>query len=465
MSDVLFQDEDIIVRTALAAGAGPVVITFSPHGYRDFDQGWGESFFSKRGFDGVYVISRTHNWFQAPGMVEACRRINERLGKNRDVMTYGSSMGAHAALAFSGPLRASRVLAASPQFGIRGLGGTPWTPSWYEETEGYSNLHTLEAGLSRTAKVYVIYDPLDRFDLEHIRKIEEVRSISAIRAVFTGHNTTSALNRANVLGPIVLGVLTKTAALSDLRQKVRSMRRRNVTTLIAADEKLESRPHHRATQAAIRQRALELAMEKAFEGLEKTELAACLEAIQHNIISAHRAGDDLKATALVQLLRERFPNRPHGLNAEKLLGALKGDWQAAYVSAQRALKLAKKDLYLRFDVLFLALKTGDKDAASYHAAILKEKLESVSLTKMEGVYVAAARRLDDTPEVRSLAATLQSGKVKRRKSSRSSTEFLGALEAIAAPSADRVSRRRAARAANRAQARGAPAEAAAEMGD
>lgn len=445
MGGTIYNDSDIVVRACMTRGHGPLVITFSPHGYRDFTQGWGESFFEKRGIDGVYIISKRHHWFQVEGMEKACRLINERVGRNRSVTTYGSSMGAHAALAFSGRLQAERIFAVAPQYGIRGVDGTPWLPTWYAETEGLSNIYTLEAGLSRTARIYAVYDPLNRFDLAHMKAIEGVRGVFAIRSMFTGHNTLLALNRAGVLAPMILGVLDEGADLSAQRRLARSVRRESVGILLAAAEKLGKGRHHERAQRLVQERAYAVALRWAQSTDEAPDLAATVEALTIRIILAHQERDYATVRMIIDLLGRRYGEKNFSANASKLMSALDGHWADAHFYANEALGKSNRDLYRRADAMLLAVKVGKLVEADHHARILQGWVEAAPAISMETGYVAAIRSLAQTEALRSLALLMVSGRVRRRRTSRTSIYFLDALGTNEIVGGRQLSKRRAAK--------------------
>lgn len=112
------QTSNIQVDRVNSYGSKIVLVTFAErksHSFGFGDKGWGEEFASSHRIDGFYVKAAGNDWYQYPEMQSTLGRIRDAVG-NREVVTYGCSMGAYAAVKFAKPLGAKRSIAISPIF-------------------------------------------------------------------------------------------------------------------------------------------------------------------------------------------------------------------------------------------------------------------------------------------------------------------------------------------------------------
>ena len=112
--DVLFQRPDLQVRSARSFGSDVCFVTFDS--YSDLGTldrpGFAESYLHGRGIDAVHILSRSNDWYLYPYSAEAFAAARAAVAGYRSVFTYGSSMGAYAAIRFGQV--PSRAVAIAP---------------------------------------------------------------------------------------------------------------------------------------------------------------------------------------------------------------------------------------------------------------------------------------------------------------------------------------------------------------
>ena len=124
----------------------------------------------------IHFQSKNNCWYQNDDIFKSIDILKEFLSDKKFIITYGGSMGAYAAIAFSGVLGAQCTIALSPQFSLsqdfRKIAGDN---RWLLETQNYSLDHIKDSS-EKIIKGLIIYDPLhhqDNIHAEHILKISE----------------------------------------------------------------------------------------------------------------------------------------------------------------------------------------------------------------------------------------------------------------------------------------------------
>lgn len=119
-SSILYEDEYFVVvhRPAPAPTPGaPTLITFADLTFRSRDNAiWGQEPAAKLGLDAIGFIPKGENWYPAASMAKAAPAVQAVL--RSPAITYGYSMGGHAALKYAARLGASHALAICPQDSI-----------------------------------------------------------------------------------------------------------------------------------------------------------------------------------------------------------------------------------------------------------------------------------------------------------------------------------------------------------
>ncbi len=205
-AEELFRCPDLLVRKVARHGSPCCVVTFDSFtDHRTLDRpGFGELFFDINGIDAVHVIPRDNRWYDYPTMGDAMAQVAAATRGYGRVMTYGSSMGAYAAIRFAGLAGANAVLALSPQFSIA-PSVVPWEPRW----SGYGAQFNLrwERALPfpSVEDACVVYDPTDR-DARHIAALAREFRFDARGMPNAGHPVTGCLAEIGLLQELVIGM-------------------------------------------------------------------------------------------------------------------------------------------------------------------------------------------------------------------------------------------------------------------
>jgi tetratricopeptide (TPR) repeat protein len=139
----------------------------------------------------IGFVSKTPNWFFAKAMKGALQAAQPHL--KGEVLLYGSSMGAFAALKYSRALSADITISLSPQFSIdpqiapRTRYKTFFRPDWHT---GFC-IERDDIG----GRCYVVFDPHYQEDKDHFEKLHEYKGIIPIHANFVDHDTVFIVGR------------------------------------------------------------------------------------------------------------------------------------------------------------------------------------------------------------------------------------------------------------------------------
>ena len=156
MNDVIYKSDNLIIREGTGFDRAPCVVTFAEYTPTPLPldrSGFGEKFLKKAGHNAFHVICRGNDWYQYPEMPAAIAELKRRCAGYADVVTYGTSMGAYAAIRFAPHLQASRVIAISPQVSIDRR-RVPFETRWAKEAAGitFDDDDILSALTSRTRR-------------------------------------------------------------------------------------------------------------------------------------------------------------------------------------------------------------------------------------------------------------------------------------------------------------------------
>ncbi len=116
----LYRSADLLVRARIGFDAPYCVVTF--HSYTDnrtLDRdGFGEAFFVSRSVNAIHILSRDNDWYLLPDIDRALEAASGAAKSFDRVTTYGSSMGAFAAIRLGRLAGATTAIALSPQFSL-----------------------------------------------------------------------------------------------------------------------------------------------------------------------------------------------------------------------------------------------------------------------------------------------------------------------------------------------------------
>lgn len=201
-------DYRITLHRACERPSQRIVITFGGQPSDLADEGFGTPFCLERGWDTIYVAQRHGTQFQGLS-IEAFRSATTEFCAGRDVVTYGSSLGAYAAIYYGGSVNA-RMIAAAPML-----------PAWRPlKLRAYSDLPVthgdIKDGPLSEHQPVVIFDPKIKNDAHLIRDLAAPAypNFRAVEVPYAGHTVLVTLSQARLLKPIVLSIIERDEIIS-----------------------------------------------------------------------------------------------------------------------------------------------------------------------------------------------------------------------------------------------------------
>ena len=189
--------------------ASPVVVTFPYAGQRSLTGGpaFAEKFLKDQGYDAYHVLNAQADWFQHKEFLACLDVIRNDLPADRDIVTYGSSMGGYGALLASQQLGASRVLAFSPQFSIdRKV--APFEIRWAPEAaEIGTYLFDVTKSVIQSGQVVTLHDPR-HLDCRQMDLFPSQSNWKRLHLPYCGHDIPKVLLEMELLTSFVGAVLS-----------------------------------------------------------------------------------------------------------------------------------------------------------------------------------------------------------------------------------------------------------------
>jgi hypothetical protein len=186
----------------------------------------GGDYLIENGFDVVNFNSNRNDWFQSVPrhIFGAIHAIDRAKGYEKRV-AMGSSMGAYAAVCFSGHLKCDIVLAYVPQHNLTIL-SDPRFAGFVEEIEWTYPIN--EESLGNQCKFCLVYDDRDLYDKMHVQRLKSIipdESFSEIVLRYAGHAVLFYLLELGLLKHVSLSVLTgEPIRVADLRKNRKQSR-------------------------------------------------------------------------------------------------------------------------------------------------------------------------------------------------------------------------------------------------
>jgi tetratricopeptide (TPR) repeat protein len=231
MSD-LYRSENVLVRSVPAEDQTRWVVTFDNYGIgHGFDRlGFGEAFLQAAGVSAIHVLGHREDWYQYPEMTAAMAAVRQAVAGAERVMTYGSSMGAYAAIRFADAASANAVLAISPQYSISPA-MAPFERRWIQDSDRIQWLPEIDGPIHCQATPIIVYDPSTP-DEKHVAMIARDIAIAPIKLRHASHPATTALGELGLLAPLVMQALSGDLNIAEFSRTAR-LRRRESSTYLA----------------------------------------------------------------------------------------------------------------------------------------------------------------------------------------------------------------------------------------
>ncbi|HEY4114904.1 MAG TPA: hypothetical protein VGM17_12690 [Rhizomicrobium sp.] len=362
---LLFEGRDILARGYFPDDARTLIVSFTSRtenpeqGHRK--EGFGERFLDASGVAYLCFISRANHWWQTAEVEDCFRAIDAKYGLERyqRVITYGSSMGAYGALIFSRLLRASLVLAFSPQASIAGT-ELPIMPQWRIDMEGVPIiLEPISRGLSETAQIVIPFDSINVLDLAHVRALEAIRPCERLVVPMSGHKTSLFLNDGGLLKSIVLAGVEQPVSVARLRQMIRDGRQSSWRYWSVLAARFKNRKWLDVAAAAEKQ-SLDL---MAASGVPEEDQHASARRYVSRLISARQGR---LAIEFARGWVETHPSawQAHDLYSQALIARAKV--KPAISAARAAVELKPRNAQLQLRLVTLLADNGKRDIANRH---------------------------------------------------------------------------------------------------
>lgn len=236
-------------RADLQRSVNPrVVVAFAPFDYLPPEEaeGWGSQSFSKRGIAHVCVFHRAEDWHQNDDFFEAMRACRAFLGPDVDVTSYGFSMGGYGAMLGAPALKATRVVAVSPQSSIDPTAvrfERRYGPQW-AAMSGWK--HDLPATVKGdTAEYIVCFDPLHKLDSKHEARLPKPAGYTRCLIHGAGHAGLQTFVEMNIQ-QVFFDLLNGTATPAEMRRAYRANRANSFRYLRKVGTRLHDRKHPKA---------------------------------------------------------------------------------------------------------------------------------------------------------------------------------------------------------------------------
>lgn len=368
----LYRSENLVVRQVAGENRDRWIVTFDHYGIgHGFDRlGFGEAWLRSQGISAIHVLGRSDDWYQYADIEEALATVRFATTGASRVITYGSSMGAYAALRFADAVGATDVLALSPQYSVSPE-VAPHEDRWPQDADRIKWLARLNGPILSKARTIIVYDPAGP-DRWHGERIEADVPVQSILLPYTSHPVTTYIYEGGLLSPMLKDLLDGTFDPRTFRQMARRHRARSGIYLgeLAAAQPLR----RQAAALALAQRAIDISPAGAHA---RVSLAGILsrdgrhdEAVEilttvveenargfpylvhlgHALLATGRVKD---ARAVVEEILDQATNFAHLYAWAAHIGWLDGDVSFARRHIRRAVRLAPSNAhYLRLAVDF-----------------------------------------------------------------------------------------------------------------
>jgi hypothetical protein len=219
--------------------------------------GFAEEFFAKFEIDAVFINCASNEWYQYPDLPIALSTVRSFATLWKRSVTYGSSMGAYAAIRFAAAIGAQTSISVGPQFSPRSA-VIEGEHRFDDDVASIVFLHEDSYQASSTIDNYVIYDPLFKQDARHITEYQKTVKVLPIPIPCGGHTPLIPLVQCGMLTELLLSLMQGSFSAPSFRRKFRQARRRSTEYWRELENNLREHGRHAmATQARTAREALE----------------------------------------------------------------------------------------------------------------------------------------------------------------------------------------------------------------
>ncbi|KAA0017497.1 hypothetical protein F0A16_13165 [Salinicola corii] len=176
-------------------GSDKTVISFAFLGAGVSDKGSDRDFCLKNGYNNIYVSCSDEDRFQSLS-IEIFESAVTPYIRDKQVISYGTSVGAYAAIYFGGGINA-RIVAFSPR--------NSFHPIFNWQSKKFKHCYLRDTVCSSITPT-IIYDPFEKTDHRYVTEciMPAYRKLNVVTLDNCGHTTSLALSQAGLLKGFVL---------------------------------------------------------------------------------------------------------------------------------------------------------------------------------------------------------------------------------------------------------------------
>lgn len=201
---VLLDDEHTRIEHFERGGeGGTLVVTFDPLQYLWERPPFGHEFLRRQALDVVAVRKKAEHFYQPLSREAFEAAVTPVAARYERVFSYGSSLGAYAALYF-GRDEPWTVIASSPRNSTHPVFGDP---GWQRRSP--FRHQRFDARAAARCNAVIIYDPRDAIDRRYIEAevLPQFPSAEVMRVPYAGHPANQFLGDVGFVAPFVRGML------------------------------------------------------------------------------------------------------------------------------------------------------------------------------------------------------------------------------------------------------------------
>ncbi|ROH87233.1 hypothetical protein ED236_06080 [Pseudomethylobacillus aquaticus] len=242
------QIQDVYVSRNLHASAvvfdpnAPIIIAFSAGTLCRLP--FARVFAEKYGLNCVSLACRATDWYQYEDLEQAEQAIRAFTAPFPKRISYGASMGGYASLLTSANVGADVVLAFSPQFSIQpdeDVQEMRWDIERLRIENELGYVHDdLEARISRTADIIIVYDPRDE-DKRHVEALKKLRPIQTMVLPHTGHATLLSLAKLGMSSRMLMALLKNQLDLGLAQKQMYAARKQHIQVELILANKVRAK--------------------------------------------------------------------------------------------------------------------------------------------------------------------------------------------------------------------------------
>jgi hypothetical protein len=182
-------------------GSDKLIVTFDPHGHGIRDEGFGSELVRGEGWDHIFVSHRLSSQYQELS-IDIFKDLVRPIIADREVITYGASVGGYCAIYFAGCIGA-RAIALSPRNSAHHSIRDPKFAH-----VNFTHLEIKDVPASAYSPV-IIYDPVQDIDHGFVRNyiLPTYPCAKLVSLPFAGHLVAEALLEVGLLKDLILRMI------------------------------------------------------------------------------------------------------------------------------------------------------------------------------------------------------------------------------------------------------------------